>query len=88
MLVPSVLYRLLLLLAFQLHSEDVNECLSHGRQAQGIANVEELHREKICIKSETPLLRRRKRKSKKKSSSLGRQELQEKNCSTERNVFI
>lgn len=27
-----------LLLDFQLHGEDVNECLSYGRQAQGISN--------------------------------------------------
>jgi len=87
-LVSNALCRLLLLLVFQLHGEDVNECLSHGRQAQGISNVEELHREIICIKSETPLLRRRKRKCKQKPSSLSSQEWQEKNGSTEKNVFI
>lgn len=79
---------LLLLLVFQLHGEDVNECLSYGRQAQGISNVEELHREIICIKSEMPLLRRRKRKCKQKASSLGSQEWQEKNGPTEKNLFI
>lgn len=79
---------LLLLLVFQLHGEDVNECLSYGRQAQGISNVEELHREIICIKSETPLLRRRKRKCRQKASSLSSQEWQEKNGPTEKNLFI
>lgn len=86
-MVSNVLCRLLLLLVFQSHGEDVNECLSHGRQAQGISNVEELHREIICIKSEMPLLRRR-RKCKQKSSSLSSREGREKNGSTEKDVFI